>query len=103
MAEQDKQIEAQVRERLALNPDLDPSDIRVVVEDGLITLGGPVQSRREKRLAEQAASEVRGALGVDNQLRVAGPGEATERGLQAGQPRGVRPDGRPPLDPSGSA
>jgi osmotically-inducible protein OsmY len=46
-------------------------NIKVVVQDGQVTLKGPVRSEDEKRSAEAAATAVAGAGKVTNNLEVA--------------------------------
>ncbi|MFN2386366.1 MAG: BON domain-containing protein [Thermoanaerobaculia bacterium] len=67
----DERIREDVCERLEEAGHVDASDIEVRVENGEVTLEGTVKSRREKRLAEDLAAEVRGVRDVQNALRVA--------------------------------
>lgn len=47
---------------------LDPSTIGVVVDDGLVTLSGAVETRSEARLLEELAVRVEGVVSVDSDL-----------------------------------
>jgi osmotically-inducible protein OsmY len=66
----DERIAEDVNERLTTDPDVDATDIEVMVADGRVILTGTVDDRRTKRLAEIDAEEVWGVTDVDNQLRV---------------------------------
>jgi osmotically-inducible protein OsmY len=49
---------------------LDASEIEVAVVEGVVTLSGTVNSRSDKRRAEDIADEVKGVKNVENRLRV---------------------------------
>ena len=49
---------------------LDATNIEVLVTDGLVTLTGTVNSRSDKRRAEDIVDDVRGVKNVENRLRV---------------------------------
>ncbi|HEX5656953.1 MAG TPA: BON domain-containing protein [Polyangiales bacterium] len=66
----DERVREDVNDRLALQDELDPSDIEVRVENGEVTLTGTVRSRHEKFRAEEIADDVSGVSDVHNQLRV---------------------------------
>jgi osmotically-inducible protein OsmY len=53
---------------------LDPTDIAVAVNSGVVTLAGFVRSYMQKYQAEAAAKRVAGAVGVVNDLEVRLPG-----------------------------
>lgn len=63
-------IEEDVNERLTDHGGLDASKVRVSADEGEVTLEGTVQSRREKRMAEDAAESVRGVRDVHNRLHI---------------------------------
>jgi hypothetical protein len=67
----DERIHEEVCERLALDHDVDASDIEVNVSGGVVTLDGTVHERQAKRLAEDIADSVTGVNDVQNNLRVA--------------------------------
>lgn len=63
-------IREDVCDRLSDNPTLDASDIEVKVEGTDVILSGTVESRADKRRAEDLAESVSGVSNVQNQLRV---------------------------------
>ena len=63
-------ITEDVNEALTHHGGIDASRVRVSVEDGEVTLEGTVSSRREKRMAEDAAEGARGVRDVHNRLRI---------------------------------
>lgn len=66
----DGRIEEDVNDRLTDDPYLDASDIEVSVKDRDVTLSGMVDSRTDKRRAEDLADLVSGVGNVQNNLRV---------------------------------
>lgn len=78
----DTRIREDVCDRLADDAEIDASAIEVAVSHGDVSLTGFVNSRREKRLAEDRAEAVLGVSQVRNNLRIRVPGEpiATETG-----------------------
>lgn len=66
----DDRIRDDVNDRLTWHGYVDATDINVEVNDGIVTLSGEVNTRREKRMAEDAAESVLGVDDVNNQLRV---------------------------------
>lgn len=66
----DERICADINERLTQHGYLDATDIDVSVQNGIVTLGGEVDNRREKRLAEDIADSVPGVLDVANRLQI---------------------------------
>jgi BON domain len=66
----DERLLEEVNERLTEHDDLDASEISVSVEKSEVTLNGTVNSRDEKRLAEDLADDVSGVEHVQNNLRV---------------------------------
>lgn len=66
----DERIREDVCERLALDHDIDASDLEIEVSDGIVTLTGTVDDRRMKRLAEDVSESVRGVRDVQNNIRV---------------------------------
>lgn len=65
-------ITEDVNERLTRHGELDASNIQVSADNGEVTLKGTVQSRRAKRMAEDAAESVSGVTDVHNRLTVQG-------------------------------
>lgn len=66
----DDRIREDINERLTDHPDVDASEIEVMVQNGEVTLTGEVGDRETKRLAEDLADRVSGVRDVHNQLRV---------------------------------
>lgn len=69
-ARSDERIREDVCECLTYHPNVDASEIDVMVKDGEVTLTGTVVDRMSKRLAEDITEDVRGVRDVHNQLRV---------------------------------
>jgi osmotically-inducible protein OsmY len=70
----DSDIRRDVEDELRWDPDLDPTDIAVTVNNGVVTLAGFVRSYVQKYQAEAAAKRVAGVVGVANDLEVRLPG-----------------------------
>ncbi len=66
----DERIKDDVSERLSDHPDIDASEIEVMVKSAEVTLSGTVDHRGAKRLAEDIAQNVSGVKDVHNQIRV---------------------------------
>ena len=66
----DARITEDVNDRLTEDPHVDASEIEVRVENREVTLTGTVNSRFEKRHAEDLAESVSGVTHVQNNLRV---------------------------------
>lgn len=66
----DERLLEEVNERLMHDDDIDASEISVSVDKGEIMLSGTVNSRDEKRRAEDIADDVSGVQHVQNNLRV---------------------------------
>jgi hypothetical protein len=66
----DERIYEEVCERLTRHGQVDASEIEIEVKDGEITLNGTVNTRREKRMAEDALETVSGMREIHNRLRV---------------------------------
>ncbi len=68
----DQRIEDDVNSRLAQHGHLNAANINTDVNNGVVTLNGSVDTRREKRLAEDIADSVPGVIDVHNNLKVTG-------------------------------
>jgi osmotically-inducible protein OsmY len=79
----DERIKEDVSEHLTQNSWVDASEIEIDVKDGEVTLSGTVQSRDEKRRAEDVAERVSGVHDVHNQIRV--QSQHQHQGAMAGQ------------------
>ena len=66
----DSDIRRDVEDELRWDQQIDPTDIAVGVNNGVVTLAGFVRSYSERRLAETAAKRVAGVLAVANDLEV---------------------------------
>jgi len=66
----DERIKEDVNDRLSDDYYLDASDVEVAVENSEVTLTGTVNSRNDKRRAEDLAESVSGVTNVENRLRV---------------------------------
>jgi len=66
----EQRIEEDVNEALTRDPDLDPTDIEVRVQGDEVTLEGTVDSRTDRRHAEELAAAVWGVWDVHNRLRI---------------------------------
>jgi osmotically-inducible protein OsmY len=66
----DSDIRRDVEDELRWDPQIDPTDIAVAVNKGVVTLAGFVRSYEERHLAEVAAKRVVGILAVANDLEV---------------------------------
>src|SRR5258706_13327195 len=66
----DSDIRRDVEDELRWDPQIDPTDIAVGVNNGIVILAGFVRSYSERHLAEAAAKRVAGVLAVANDLEV---------------------------------
>jgi osmotically-inducible protein OsmY len=66
----DVQIRADVIDEMAYDPAVTVRDLAVVVDDGVVTLSGFVDSYSGRQAAEDAAWRVGGVIGVNNNLLV---------------------------------
>jgi osmotically-inducible protein OsmY len=72
----DKQIKEHVQNALDWEPSVDPSDIGVSVDEGVVTLRGNVPSYAERAVAERVALRLYGVKAVANDLEVRLPSSA---------------------------
>ena len=66
----DERIREDINDRLTDDWYIDASDVEVIVNNGMVTITGRVDSREDKRRAEDIAECVSGVTDVSNQLRV---------------------------------
>jgi osmotically-inducible protein OsmY len=66
----DFDIKRDVEDELRSDPDIDATDVAIVVKDGVVTLAGFVRSFRQKRKAEEDVKRVAGVIGVANDIEV---------------------------------
>ncbi len=70
----DERIREDVNDRLTDDWQIDASEIEVTVSNGEVTLSGTINSREEKRRAEDLAENVSGVRHVQNNLRIQNSG-----------------------------
>jgi osmotically-inducible protein OsmY len=66
----DSDIRRDVEEELRWDPEIDPTDVAVSVNNGVVALTGFVRRYTERYLAEADAKRVAGVVGVANDLEV---------------------------------
>ena len=66
----DEQIKSDVLDALKWNPEVETSEIGVIVKDGAVTLTGTVASYPVKVAAEQAAKRVKGVRAIAEEIKV---------------------------------
>lgn len=66
----DERISDEIHQLLTFHNEIDATDIDVLVETGVVTLRGAVDSRGSKRLTEDLVEDVFGVKEVHNELRV---------------------------------
>jgi osmotically-inducible protein OsmY len=74
----DEQILEDVLAELRWDPEVDPTDVGVEVDAGVVTLTGTVESYWKKWAAERAALRVDGVRAVANDITVKTPGLRTD-------------------------
>ena len=72
----DRELARQIRRAIVKDKTLstDAHNVKIVAQNGSVTLKGPVKSDQEKQAIESKAAEVAGAGNVKNELQVA-PGK----------------------------
>jgi osmotically-inducible protein OsmY len=68
----DDRIYDEVRQRLALDVDINGGGLEVVVKNGAVILRGRVHTNKAKDKAEKLAKKVKGVVSVNNQLKLVG-------------------------------
>lgn len=67
----DIKITADIRKRVVdTKMSVNAQNVKIITQDGMVTLRGPVKTEDEKQTIEQIALDVAGADKVDNQLEV---------------------------------
>jgi len=66
----DEEIQRDVLKELEWDPEVEPTDVGVEVDDGVVTLTGTVESYPMKWAAERAAHRVLGVKAVANDIKV---------------------------------
>ena len=69
----DRQLAAQIRRAVVKDKSLSTSahNIKIIAQNGTVTLKGPVKSEQEKQAIEAKATEIAGASKVSSELQVA--------------------------------
>jgi hyperosmotically inducible protein len=72
-SEADRTITQNIRKALTADDSLSTNakNVKIITNDGTVTLRGPVKSEKEKTDIEAKAKQVAGVKSVDNQLEVA--------------------------------
>ena len=69
--QKDIDITANIRKRVVdTKMSVNAQNVKIITQDGKVTLRGPVKSEEEKTQIEKIAHEVAGPANVDNQLEV---------------------------------
>ncbi len=66
----DDLITDDINDHLTWDDRIDATDIQVDVNEGIVTLTGSVETRRDKRIAEDIADDVAGVADVNNNLQI---------------------------------
>lgn len=67
----DVRITADIRKQIVdTKMSVDAQNVKIITQDGKVTLRGPVKSDEEKRTIEKVAADVAGAGNVDSQLEI---------------------------------
>jgi len=71
--EADRKITQEVRKSIVDDDKLSTSaqNVKIITNDGKVTLRGPVKSEEEKKAVESKAKQVAGVKNVENQLEIA--------------------------------
>jgi osmotically-inducible protein OsmY len=69
----DRQLTRQIRQSIMEDKSLSTyaHNVKIITQDGQVTLRGPVRSKEEKRIVESKASEIAGDGKVTSELQVA--------------------------------
>src|SRR5690606_11772383 len=73
MNKTDNQLQHDVMAELEWEPSVDPANIGVAVNDGVVTLSGYVKNYPEKVAAEKAARRVAGVRAIAEEIKVRYP------------------------------
>jgi osmotically-inducible protein OsmY len=69
----DRQLTQQIRRAIVKDKNLssDAHNVKIITQNGAVTLKGPVKSEEEKQAVESKAAEVAGAGKVNSELQIA--------------------------------
>ena len=73
--ESDIKITADIRQAIIKNKSLsvDAQNVKIITRNGVVTLRGPVESKKESKKIKKIAKHTPGVLKVDNQLEIKKP------------------------------
>jgi hyperosmotically inducible periplasmic protein len=73
--ESDIKITADIRQAIIKNKSLsvDAQNVKIITRNGVVTLRGPVESKKESKKIKKIAKHTPGVLKVDNQLEIKAP------------------------------
>lgn len=73
MSQRDVEITSLIRQRLIADPSLSlySQNVKIITQDGVVTLKGPVRSRAERDRIASVAREIAGRNAVFNELEIA--------------------------------
>ncbi len=66
----DERIQDDINDRLTWHSQIDATDVHAQVHKGVVTLTGSVNTREEKRIAEDVADSVNGVWDVNNEVSI---------------------------------
>lgn len=66
----DDAISDNVRQKLAIDPDVRGAALDVTVKDGVVTIKGRVHTEKGRKKATEITKKVKGVVNVDNQLKL---------------------------------
>jgi osmotically-inducible protein OsmY len=91
MTRADEEIQRDVQDELKWDARLQPHEIGIIVDGGVVTLTGWVDGYVKKWAAERAALRVSGVRAVANdvEVRLSGPGERTDPDIAAAATRAL--------------
>ena len=69
-ATSDDAISDNVRQRLAIDPDVRGAALEVTVKDGVVTIKGRVHTEKGRKRATEITKKVKGVVNIDNQLKL---------------------------------
>jgi len=77
----DREITRLIRRSITQDKDLSTyaKNIKIITQNGNVTLRGPVRSEQEKKTVEAKANEVAGADHVKSEIQLAAPKEANKK------------------------
>ena len=73
--ESDIKITADIRQAIVKNKSLsvNAQNVKIITRNGVVTLRGPVESKKESKKLQKIAKKTRGVVKVDNQLEIKAP------------------------------